>query len=181
MLPWDPLAECGRQSGPTKDTPNEGHRPKNRWAPTPKTGFQVSPYFLTLQVSLCSFLRSAVACPRSWYFQDIDYVESEVPGSSSGPPTRRCSPEARLSSTVSCPMSRRGSDGQWTLMVCSYFGTAIRISRSFSAISVLPGPFGGRWRLDFVYAAAKLPDLDDFLREPFSQETRPCSISSESR
>ena len=49
------------------------------------------------------------------------------------------------------------------------------------AVHVVSGPFGGRWRLDFVFAAAKLPDLDDFLREPRSQETRPCSISSESR
>ena len=147
----------------------------------PKTGFQVSPYFLTLQVSSCSFLRSAVACPRSWYFQDIDYVGSEVQGKSSGPPTRRCSPEARLSPTVSCPMSRRGSDGIMAIDGLFVFWPCYSYLWSFSAISVVPGPFGGRWRLDFVYAAAKLPDLDDFLCEPLSQETRPCSISSESR
>ena len=81
------------------------------WGTDPKTGFQVSPYLKTLQVSSCSFLRSGAACPRSWYFQDIDYVGSEVQGHSSGPPARWCSQEARQSPTVSCPMSWRSSDG----------------------------------------------------------------------
>ena len=44
MLRRDPLAECGRQSGLTKDMLNQGRRPKNRWAPTPGPVFrQVSP------------------------------------------------------------------------------------------------------------------------------------------
>ena len=104
----------------------------------PKTGFQVSPYFLTLQVSSCSFLRSAVACPRSWYFQDIDNVGSEVPGNSSGPPARWCSPEARLSPTLSCPMSWRGSDGTMAIDGLFVFWHCYSYLWSFSALSVVP-------------------------------------------
>ena len=111
---------------------NEGHRPKNRWAPTPKPAFRYPLTFL-LQVSSCSFLRSAVACPRSWYLQDIDYVGSEVPGNSSGPPTRWCSPEARLSPTVSCPMSWRGS-GTMAIDGLFVFWPSYSYLWSFSAV-----------------------------------------------
>ena len=103
----------------------------------PKTGFQVSPYFLILQVSSCSFLRLVVACPRSWYFQVIDYVGSEVPASSIGPPPRWCSPEARLSPTVSCPMSRRGSDATMAIDGLFVFWPCYSYLWSFSALSVV--------------------------------------------
>ena len=117
---------------------NDGHRPKNRWAPTPKPAFRYPLIFSILHVSSCSFLRSAIACPRSWYFQDIDYVGSEVPGNSSGPPTRWCTPEARLSPTVSCPMSWRGSYGTLAIDGLFVFWPCYSYLWSFSAFSVVP-------------------------------------------
>ena len=64
MLRRDPLAQLARQSGLNKDMLNEGHRPENPWAPTPRPVFwQVSPSFLTLQVCASCLLRPTVACP----------------------------------------------------------------------------------------------------------------------
>ena len=137
VLGRDPLAQRGRQSGLNKDALNEGHRPKNRWAPTPKPASGIPLLFNSAGIFV---LFSAVggACPRSWYFQDIDYVGSEVPGNSSYPPTRWCSPEARLSPTVSCPMSWRGSDGTMAIDGLFIFWPCYSSLWSFSAFSVVP-------------------------------------------
>ena len=128
----------------------------------PKTGFQVSPYFFNSAGIFVLF--SAVGGSMS----EIVVLPGHRLRSSSGPPTRRCSPEARLSPTLSCPMSRRGSDGTMAIDGLFVFWPCYSYLWSFSAISVVPGPYGGRWRLDFENAAAKLPDLDDFLCEPLS-------------
>ena len=63
---------------------------------------------------------------------------SEVPGSSSGPPTRWCTPEARLSPTVSCPMSWRGSYGTLAIDGLFVFWPCYSYLWSFSAFSVVP-------------------------------------------
>ena len=107
-----------------------GHRPQNQLSGIP----------LLLNSAGIFVLFSAVGGSMSEIvvLPDIDYVESEVPGSSIGPPTRWCSPEARLSPTVSCPMSRRGSDATMAIDGLFVFWPCYSYLWSCSAFSVVP-------------------------------------------